>query len=190
MSLNKFIRKMGICKECNIFKLMHSIDNLCINCLYRFKGRNDKIFYLKRKYTQMRQRVSNIKKNHSTYYFGLKICSRKDFFNKFINDKNYNLLFDNWVKSEWEYNLIPSIDRINPEEGYTLDNIQFITMIENLTKDRKRCPINVYDINDNFIRRFKSGAEAAKILSIQQSNIWKVLKGERRSAGNFKFRKA
>ncbi len=44
-------------------------------------------------------------------------------------------LFEQWEKSGWEPGLIPSIDRLNESQGYSLDNIQVITWNENRQKE-------------------------------------------------------
>ena len=57
--------------------------------------------------------------------------NRDLFYEWSINNEHFNELYDNWVKSEYDRKLSPSIDRINSNDGYTLNNIRWITHSEN-----------------------------------------------------------
>jgi hypothetical protein len=50
-----------------------------------------------------------------------------------------------------------------------------------------RTPIIAIDIETGETFRFRGQGEAARMLGIQQANIWKVLNGERRQAGGYHF---
>lgn len=80
-------------------------------------------------YNNMNRRVRGYVKKH--IYEGLEILSREDFYNFAKDSKEYNELYDKWVESNYDRKLSPSIDRIDSEGGYTLDNIRFITHSEN-----------------------------------------------------------
>lgn len=51
-----------------------------------------------------------------------------------------------------------------------------------------RTPIIAIDLESGKKMRFISQAEAARILGLEQSNIWKVLNGERRHTCGYKFK--
>lgn len=56
-------------------------------------------------------------------------------FRKFIlNDQNYQRLFKEWQASGFLFSLCPSIDRIDNDGDYSLDNIQVITKSSNSHK--------------------------------------------------------
>lgn len=53
--------------------------------------------------------------------------------------------------------------------------------------DAQCIPIKAVNLQTGEERLFKGQQEAARILGIQQANIWKVLNGERRQAGGYYF---
>ena len=46
-------------------------------------------------------------------------------------------------------------------------------------------PIIQYDLNGKKLRRFTSSSEASKVLGISLGNLWSVLRGHTKTAGNF-----
>lgn len=52
------------------------------------------------------------------------------------NQPNFEQLWINWVQSNYDKFLTPSIDRKNNKVSYTLDNIQLVTWKENLTNQK------------------------------------------------------
>ncbi len=127
-------------------------------------------------------------KNNMKYYYGKEYCTRDEFIDKFINDSNFLKLFKEWQKSDFLYDKTPSVDRINNEGDYTLDNMQFLTVAENSGKDKEKLPILMYDLKNNFIREWESKWQAHKELGIPNGNICKVVYGLRRSAGGYRFK--
>ena len=89
---------------------------------------------LRKTYEGMSRRVRGKAKGNEHIYGGLSICSRKEFMQWASNDTNFLRLFNAWLESGCEYSISPSIDRIDNERGYDLDNIQWLTVSENSVK--------------------------------------------------------
>lgn len=53
--------------------------------------------------------------------------------------------------------------------------------------EKLRKPIKAVNLSTREELYFRGQQEASRVLNIQQANIWKVLNGERRSAGNYYF---
>lgn len=106
-----------------------------------------------------------------------------------LNQYNFNLLYNNWVKSWYKKDLIPSIDRLDDSIWYSIDNIQLITWISNYKKshtDRKDWKIinqhkSVIWVNKKTweIKKFYSIAEAWRKLWINKSNISSCCSGHK-----------
>lgn len=120
MGLSRII----ICKECNKEK-RNASKGLCDNCYRILRRRSDPNYYLKCTFQNMKTRIKSNRLKWKNYN-GLQICDQESFMNKFINDKIFINLYNEWQKSGYKTYLSPSINRINNEKGYTLDNMEFI----------------------------------------------------------------
>lgn len=89
---------------------------------------------LNRVYKNMRQRVTGIQKNYSHIYLGLLILSKEEFINFSLLDKNFNKLYIEWGEHSFKRMYTPSIDRINGNKGYTLDNMRWLPNWHNCAK--------------------------------------------------------
>lgn len=87
--------------------------------------------YLVRTYRNMLNRVKGILKKKAHLYQGLNILSKEEFYEFSLNDESYNLLFEKYRESDYQLRFAPSIDRINSEKGYELENIRWISFSEN-----------------------------------------------------------
>ena len=87
--------------------------------------------FLVRTYRNMLSRVSGVTKNKNHLYLGLEILDKKTFYEWSLNNVNFRELFTYWIMVDYERRYTPSIDRIDSKEGYTIDNIQWITFSEN-----------------------------------------------------------
>jgi hypothetical protein len=86
----------------------------------------------------------------------------------------------------WKLNK-PSIDRIDNDSNYCLENCRFIEMSEN-SKRTSIKQILQYDLEENFIKEWKSLTEASNILNLQISNISHVLSGRLKQTGGYIWR--
>lgn len=119
--------------------------------------------------------------------------SLSEFHDLYLEDKKYNRLYSDWVKSGFHKQLKPSIDRINNKKGYFINNINMLTWAENRFKQsatdgkRGRKPAVMQIFGDKIIKRFISQRHAVKELGISQSNLSDVLNGKRNYVNGYKF---
>lgn len=179
-------RRKDICIECKRLMPIKAKDK-CQNCWHKFKRKNDINFYLRTRFAEVRQRCVNKNKANNKGYLGREYCTLTEFLNKFISDPTFLKLFKEWKESGYEYKLNPSVNRIDTNKGYTLDNIEFMTHSQNSTIDQDMTPVNVYTKDGEFIRSYESQGEASRQLNLFQANIFKVLIGDRTHTGGYRF---
>ena len=95
------------------------------------KTRNDLGYFVKFIYSTMKRRCTNPNSSSAKYYLGLPLLDREEFLDFSLNDEELKKMFKEWIDSEWDRKLTPSIDRIFPNLGYTINNIQWVTLSEN-----------------------------------------------------------
>jgi hypothetical protein len=107
-------------------------------------------------------------------------------------------LFNNWVNSGYKKELKPSVDRIDDNIHYRLDNIRLTTWEDNDNKQnnkRKKGEVDnkvfspkvvcQYDKENKFIKEYSSLTEAYEQTQIQRQDIGSVCLGKRKTAGGF-----
>ena len=92
-----------------------------------------------RRYNHMSLRAAGTTTNKS-HAAGKEILSREEFM-EWCKDKDnmdafISMYFD-WMQNDFALWYCPSIDRIDPEKGYTKDNIQWMVFSENCEKNHK-----------------------------------------------------
>lgn len=87
--------------------------------------------FLMRMYRNMKSRVNGIQKKKHHLYAGKELICKEDFYSLAKLNPEFNRLFNEWELSNYNRKLTPSVDRINPKLGYTVENIRFITHSEN-----------------------------------------------------------
>lgn len=87
-------------------------------------------------YSGMRSRTRS-KRKRDAAYFGLPILTRQEFIEWASSDSTYKQLYTEWVSKDYDYLSTPSIDRIDSFQGYTLDNIQWIKLHDNMKRSRR-----------------------------------------------------
>lgn len=83
--------------------------------------------FLMRAYRNMKSRVTGIQKKKRHLYVGLEILPKEVFYEWSTNNAQFLKLFRAWVLNNYDKRLSPSVNRIDPRRGYTLDNIEWIT---------------------------------------------------------------
>jgi len=94
--------------------------------------------FLMRAYRNMKSRVTGVQKKRAHLYAGLPILPKDDFYVWAKNNPDFWRLYRNWVKSGYNRKLTPSVNRIDPDEGYLLGNIEFLTHSVNSSLARHR----------------------------------------------------
>lgn len=176
------------CEGCKEVKYIKAKGN-CQNCWHKYKRKYNLNFFLRTRYTELVQRCKNPNNTTSKYYFGKTYCSKEDFLKLFINNESVKILYKNWQDNNFLYTLCPSIDRIDNNNGYEINNIHFITHGENCRKDNEtKISVHVFDRNGNYLSSRDCLNGAVKFYKVQQSNAWKVLHGIRKHTCGYVFK--
>jgi len=120
------------CKKCKLDKqkeVRQQSDNF-----YTKKYEKTIKGFLMRTYRNMKSRVLGIQYKKQHLYIGKSLLNKELFYEFSINDNSFNELYNNWVNCDYNRKLTPSIDRIDTNKGYELENIQWITHSENSRK--------------------------------------------------------
>ena len=124
--------------------------------------------FLMRAYRNMYSRVMGIQKKKAYLYLGKSLLPKNEFYEWTKADPAFRTLFSAWEKSKYSRRLTPSINRINPDLGYELGNIEWLTFIENsrlgsISPNRKTY-YNVHTKRVEPIKKYQS--PAAPIISV------------------------
>lgn len=129
----------------------------------------------KRILENIKKRCQNPKNDHYKWY-GKKGIECK------ITEEEVKTL---WFRDKAYLMVKPSIDRKKSNKNYTLDNCQFIEHKENSVKDKRKIVLQ-YDLNENFIREWRSTADVTKKLGF--SHIVDCCNFKRKTANKFIWR--
>lgn len=114
-----------------------------------------------------------------------------EFQNRFLDDRKFNRLYNEWVKSNHQKQFKPSLDRINSSKGYTIRNTQMLNWAENRYKAvmERRCRKGavIQLLGNKIIKKFKSQREAVLKTGISQGCISEVLNNKRKTAGGYNW---
>ena len=116
-----------------------------------------------------------------------------EFYEWSISNKSFLIVFDGWVNSGYEKDFKPSADRINANEGYSFNNINWTFWKDNYYKGinetaiKRQKPIIMYK-DDKKIGKFKSIDDARYFLEMKSNgNISENLRGKRKSVFGYNF---
>lgn len=100
-----------------------------------------------------------------------------------LDHPDFDRLYENWVASDYDRLLIPSVDRIDDNAGYSLSNIRLVTFRQNQEKSyyQRRnglsvsgeiCePVVQITLDGEFVARYISAMDAERQTGIGCSNI-------------------
>lgn len=83
--------------------------------------------FLMRLHRNMRSRVLGIQKKRAHLYLGLSVLPREEFYSWAQTHSEFWRLWRNWQLSGHARKLVPTVNRIDSEKGYTLDNMEWLT---------------------------------------------------------------
>ena len=87
--------------------------------------------FLMRLYRNMKSRITGIQWKKAHLYKGKELLPKNDFYKWAWNNKTFQRLFMKWEKSNYNRKLTPTVNRINPQIGYVLENMEWLTHSEN-----------------------------------------------------------
>lgn len=93
-----------------------------------------------KRYAHMLARQRGVASHQSKGALGKDICTKEEFIDWCKNFSNLNVfltLYFEWAMNGFNRWDSPSIDRIDPKLGYTLDNLQWLAFSENCEKNNK-----------------------------------------------------
>lgn len=92
--------------------------------------------FLLKLHTNIKHRVNNPsdpkKRKH---YKGLYLMC-KYVFMQYETDPTFVSLYETWIESGKQRRLVPTLDRLNPNLGYSLDNVEWVTLSVNSKRIR------------------------------------------------------
>lgn len=87
--------------------------------------------YLSLTYSNMRGRILGRIKKSAHLYEGLELLSRKDFYAWAKKDSTFEKMLATYIESGYDLRLAPSVDRIDTQFGYTVDNMRWLIQSHN-----------------------------------------------------------
>lgn len=90
--------------------------------------------FLVRLYRNMKSRVTGIQKLKAHLYLGKELLSKEDFYAWANQHDTFWKLFRVWENNNYDRKLTPTVNRIDPQGGYTKDNMEWLTHSENSSR--------------------------------------------------------
>lgn len=87
--------------------------------------------FLSRAYSWMNSRTRGKNTRRPDLYLGLPILPKDVFINWAKNHPEFLKLYKRWFSNNFDRRLTPTVNRMNPSKGYTLDNIEWMTNSQN-----------------------------------------------------------
>lgn len=87
--------------------------------------------FLMRLYRNMKSRITGVQKLKQHLYLNKDLLDKEDFYKWAFEGNLFLSMLETYKNSNYDRKLCPSIDRIDSEKGYTLENIRWLTHSEN-----------------------------------------------------------
>ena len=136
------------------------------------------------------QRIKSKKRGHVPPNY-----SKEELRTWLLSHPNFQTLWDNYVESNYNTDLVPSGDRLNDYKPYSLDNLQLTNWGEHNKKsdiDRRIGKNNKHSkyilqitLKGSLVKEHYSQRQAARETGIFQSGIGRCCQGKSKSAGGF-----
>lgn len=162
----------------------------CMNTYIKERGKTKKGLVTSM-YTH--QRTSSKHRDHNPPNYSL--SQLKDWV---FSQPNFEVLYKEWVESGYDKWNKPSCDRIDDYKPYSFSNIRLVTWRENLDncteaviarKNKKSLkPVNQFNLNGEFVKRFDSIIEAALEVGANSGKIVNVCKKDRLKTAGYLWR--
>lgn len=99
--------------------------------------------FLMRLYRNMKSRITGVQKLKFHLYKDKVLLDKQDFYIWAKGSRSFHLLFKQYVASNYDRKLAPSVDRIDSSKGYSINNMEWVTHSENsrrgsMSKNRSR----------------------------------------------------
>ncbi len=194
---------MPICKTCKKDKKRSNFHNAKImNCGHCLHCISCVEISRKKKYRSKKGFIGKIyhaqKRNSTDRGHEAPTYTQEELYEWMMSQELFHVLFDNWIRLDYQSIYAPSVDRKDDYIGYTMSNIQIMTWGENRAKgqtDRrtgKNTKISKAVIqltkSGEFVAEYISATEAEKQTSIDNGDISRVCYGKRKSAGGYTWK--
>jgi len=103
----------------------------------RYRIRENFNYIFLHRYAGIKNRVK-VRSTRNYKVYGMPMCSKEEFFN--WCEKNINVfkkIHKKWKENNYQLKFSPSIDRIDNNKGYLVENMQWLTQSENCKKYNK-----------------------------------------------------
>lgn len=160
---------------------IYGVNSYCIDChnkisLARYRSLHGRAHAL---YNSVLHRLK-----HDPAYKDRTIDFSIDDFLQWLPTTNYTAIFNAWAKSRYQQRLSPTIDRINNKRDYTLDNIQVLTLSDNISKDRrgeaqrsaKLTSDDVRQIRKLYSRGIYNQSQIGSLFNISSAHVCAIIK--------------
>lgn len=98
---------------------------------YTHKYERTKAGKLMRLYRNMKSRVEGVQWMKAHLYAGKSLLSKDEFYEWALGSNEFHRLYREWVESDYDRKLAPSVDRVDSALGYEIGNMQWVTHSEN-----------------------------------------------------------
>jgi len=192
--------KKKICNICNTLKGIEKfhkrprnidgLNNKCNSCQAHYDLNRKRSLVGKAKTIYDNQLTRSKKRKHKPPTY-----TKDEFIEYCLNSEKFLKLHKDWVISDYNKWLAPSIDRKDDYKGYSFDNIQVMTWQKNRDKydkdqkeginNKRSKSVLQFDLDGNFIKEYYSGSKAARETKVGQSHINICCLGKVETAGGF-----